>query len=62
MGGAASIAATKRKRTPAVDDDDNVEKVVTDGTPIDQVIVKLKCSTLGSGGNIFSRLKAMITP
>lgn len=47
--------------TNAVDDGDNVIIDVSPGTPKDAVVVKLKRSTLGAGGNIFARLKVTIT-
>ena len=48
--------------TTAVDDNDNVEIEVTPGTPTDAVVVKLKRSTLGASGEIFARLKVVVTP
>jgi hypothetical protein len=46
----------------AVDDGVDVIIEVTDGSPTDAVRVKLKRSTLGSGGALFSRLNVVITP
>jgi hypothetical protein len=48
--------------TTAVDDNDNVDIIVNPGSPTDEVIVKLKRSTLGTGGKIFARLKVVVTP
>ena len=48
--------------TTAVDDNDNVEIEVTDASPKDTVVVKLKRSTLGAPGKIFARLKVVVTP
>jgi autotransporter-associated beta strand protein len=48
--------------TTAVDDNDNVEIEVIDGTPTDAVVVKLKRSTLGIGGKLFARLNVVVTP
>lgn len=48
--------------TTAVDDNDNVEIVETDGSPKDTVLVKIKRSTLGSSGNLFVRLNVVVTP
>jgi hypothetical protein len=48
--------------TTAVDDNNNVEIEVTPGTPTDAVVVKLKRSTLGSGGKLYARLKVVISP
>ncbi|HSP42139.1 MAG TPA: autotransporter-associated beta strand repeat-containing protein [Luteolibacter sp.] len=48
--------------TTAVDDNDNVEIEITDGTPKDTVVVKLKRSTLGAGGKLFARLNVVVTP
>jgi hypothetical protein len=47
--------------TTAVDNNDNVEIEVTDGTPTDAVVVKLKRSTLGATGRIFARLRVVVT-
>lgn len=46
----------------AVDDNDNVEIEETGGSPTDAVVVKLKRSTLGASGQIFVRLKVVVTP
>lgn len=48
--------------TTAVDDDDNVDIIVTPGTPSDTVQVKLKRSSLGAAGKLFARLKVLVTP
>jgi autotransporter-associated beta strand protein len=48
--------------TTAVDDNDNVEIEVTDSSPKDTVVVKLKRATLGSSGKLFARLNVVITP
>ncbi len=48
--------------TTAVDDNDNVEIEVTNGSPNDTVVVKLKRSTLAPTGRIFARLKSIVTP
>jgi autotransporter-associated beta strand protein len=48
--------------TTAVDDNDNVEIEVTGGSPTDTVVVKLKRSTLASGGKLFARLNVVVTP
>ena len=47
--------------TTAVDNDD-VDIIVTPGTPTDEVQVKLKRSTLGAPGRIFARLNVVVTP
>ena len=47
--------------TTAVDNDD-VDIIVTPGSPGDAVQVKLKRSTLAAGGKIFARLKVVVTP
>jgi hypothetical protein len=47
--------------TTAVDDNDNIEIEVTDGSPTDTVVVKLKRSTLGASGKIFARLNVVVT-
>lgn len=46
--------------TTAVDDNDNVEIEVTTGSPTDTVVVKLKRSTLGAGGELFARLNVVV--
>ncbi len=48
--------------TTAVDDDDNVDIIVTPGTPSDTVQVKLKRSSLAAAGKLFARLKVLVTP
>jgi hypothetical protein len=48
--------------TSAVHDGDGVIIEITDGSPADTVVVKLKRSTLGAGGTIFARLKVAVTP
>lgn len=48
--------------TTAVDDDNNVDIIVTPGTPSDTVQVKLKRSSLGPAGRLFARLKVIVTP
>lgn len=48
--------------TTAVDDNDNVEIEVTDASPKDTVLVKLKRSTLGASGKLFARLNVVVTP
>jgi autotransporter-associated beta strand protein len=48
--------------TTAVDDNDKVEIEVTPGSPTDTVVVKLKRSSLATGGKLFVRLKAAVTP
>lgn len=48
--------------TTAVDDNDNVDIIVTPGTPSDTVQVKLKRSSLSSAGKLFARLKVIVTP
>ena len=48
--------------TTAVDDNDNVEIEVVPGSPTDTVVVKLKRSTLGIGGELFARLNVVVTP
>jgi hypothetical protein len=47
--------------TTAVDDNDNVDIIVNPGSPTDEVIVKLKRSTLAAGGRIFARLNVVVT-
>jgi hypothetical protein len=48
--------------TTAVHDGDGVIIEVTDGSPSDTVVVKLKRATLGAGGSVFARLKVAVTP
>lgn len=48
--------------TTAVDDNDNVDIIVTPGTPSDTVQVKLKRSSLEVTGKLFTRLKVAVTP
>jgi autotransporter-associated beta strand protein len=48
--------------TTAVDDNDNVDIIVTPGTPSDTVQVKLKRSSLEATGKLFARLKVLVTP
>jgi hypothetical protein len=47
--------------TTAVDDNDNVDIIVNPGSPTDEVLVKLKRSTLAAGGRIFARLNVVVT-
>jgi autotransporter-associated beta strand protein len=46
--------------TTAVHDGDNVIIAVTDGTPTDTVVVKLKRSTLATTGRLFARLNVEV--
>jgi len=48
--------------TTAVHDGDDVIIEVTDASPKDTVVVKLKRSTLGAPGKIFARLNVVVTP
>ncbi|MCH7227128.1 hypothetical protein [Haloferula sp. A504] len=47
--------------TPAVDDGDDVIIAVTDASPKDTVVVKLKRSMIGASGRIFTRLKVVVS-
>ncbi|HSP42137.1 MAG TPA: Ig-like domain-containing protein [Luteolibacter sp.] len=48
--------------TTAEHDGDNVIITETPGTPTDAVEVKLKRSTIGTGGKLFARLNVVVTP
>lgn len=48
--------------TPAVHDGDNVIIQVTDGSPSDAIVVKLKRATLAPGGRLFTRLHVTVAP
>jgi hypothetical protein len=48
--------------TTAVHDGDNVIIQITDGSPKDTVVVKLKRSTLAPAGKLFTRLNVVVTP
>jgi hypothetical protein len=48
--------------TTAVHDGDNVIVQITEGSPKDTLVVKLKRSTLSVGGKLFARLNVVVTP
>lgn len=57
---AVEFGTTLSAWTTAVHDGDNVIIQVTDGSPTDAVVVKLKRSTLAPAGSLFTRLKVVI--
>ncbi|MCU0794347.1 MAG: autotransporter-associated beta strand repeat-containing protein [Akkermansiaceae bacterium] len=59
---AVQYGTTLNGWTTAVHDGDNVIIQVTDGSPSDAVVVKLKRSSLAASGRIFARLSVTVTP
>jgi len=59
---AVQYGTTPNGWTTAVHDGDNVIVQVTDGSPNDAVVVKLKRSSLAPSGRIFTRLNVTVTP